>query len=391
MVFSTLLLYGLTIVYFTFGLVRLKIRSSYNLTHPTKEARFNAEGHLILQSPYSAVSVIVPTRNEEKNILRVLLELIAQDYPGEFLQVIVTDDFSEDNTVVLVSKFSIANPEFPLIIIDAFKSPEFGTGKKKAIERAIDHANGDIILCTDADTWRSKRWVTTMAECFHDTKIRMSLGPVFFNSGTNILQKIQEMEFLGIIGLTAGSAATGFPVMCNGANLAYLRKDFHDVGGFSGNLNFQSGDDQFLLGSFVQQYGRGSVSFILDRGAIVTTDAESTWKGFLSQRVRWISKSSGYRDPIVIAVGLITWTTIIFLVSGIFIGIVVNLILVQALLGWIIKIALDFPLVWIMNKFSGKHVNIRYFILTQIFQLLYVPVISILGMIVPYQWKGRKN
>jgi len=61
----------------------------------------------------------------------------------------------------------------------------------------------------------------------------------------NLLQKLQSLEFLGIMGTTAGSAAMGIPVMCNGANLGYRRAAFIAGGGYSGNLQFGSGDDQF--------------------------------------------------------------------------------------------------------------------------------------------------
>jgi cellulose synthase/poly-beta-1,6-N-acetylglucosamine synthase-like glycosyltransferase len=336
------------------------------------------------------VSIVVPTRNEEMSILRVLLELSTQDYPLELMQIIITDDFSEDKTIVIAEEFSKDHPKFPMIIIDAKKSDNIRTGKKHSIGRAIEAATGDIILGTDADTWRSNSWISTMVNGFDNPEISMLLGPVLFRNETNFLQKMQELEFLGIMGITAGSAASGYPLMCNGANLAFRRKAFVEVGGYLGNLQYVSGDDQFLLGAIVRVYGRRSVAFVFDKNALINTEAESTFQGFISQRIRWISKSPGYRDPVVIAMGFLTWFTVICLLSGILFGLVFSPILVPAFFCWIIKMAIDFPIIWIMIKFSEKKGKMRYFILAQIFQLIYIPAISFLGLLLPFKWKGRR-
>src|SRR3954469_23379564 len=55
------------------------------------------------------ISVIVPARNEEKNILRLLDALKEQSYPPAFFEIIVVDDFSTDNTVGVVNSSGLQN------------------------------------------------------------------------------------------------------------------------------------------------------------------------------------------------------------------------------------------------------------------------------------------
>jgi cellulose synthase/poly-beta-1,6-N-acetylglucosamine synthase-like glycosyltransferase len=386
----SLFLYGVVILFFTGCLLNLSKRSKSNQPEISTGigTAFGVQFNKFIGSRH--VTIIIPTRNEECNIMRTLEELAIQDYPVEFLQVIVTDDFSEDNTIALAEGFSQDHPVLQIIVLDAKKSEKKGNGKKHAIERAIEVATGEIILCTDADTWRCNRWITFMVNGFENPEICMCLGPVFFKNKMNFLQTMQDLEFLGIMGVTAGSAAAGYPLMCNGANLAFRRNAFVEVGGYSGNFQYVSGDDQFLLGSVIRLYGRGSVSFILDQNAIIYTEAESTFQGFLSQRIRWISKSPGYRDPAVIAMGFLTWFTVVWLFSGILVGLVYSPMLVPALILLIIKMAIDFPIVWTMIKFSEKKGKMRYFFLAQIFQSIYLPAISFLGLLLPYKWKGRR-
>src|ERR1700731_1411892 len=44
------------------------------------------------------VSVIIPARNEEKNIGHCLVSILAQDYPAHLFEILVCDDYSDDNT-----------------------------------------------------------------------------------------------------------------------------------------------------------------------------------------------------------------------------------------------------------------------------------------------------
>lgn len=335
------------------------------------------------------VSVIIPIRNEGKHILRILEEMIMQDFPVSRMEILIADDFSEDETMTLAGGFASQFPGFPLVLVPPGKAERHETGKKRAIERAVKLAKGEILLFTDGDTFHGRGWITSMTAVFSAGMHQMVLGPVVFSNEKNLLQKIQSLELLGLMGTTAGSAGLGYPVMCNGANLAYRRTAFISTEGFSGNLRFSSGDDQFMMSSIRKQYGSMAISFNFDLRAVVVTEPESTLSGFISQRIRWVSKSRGYHDPVVITTGLATYLLHLLLLSGFIMGIWSTRILVLSMVLWIIKIFLEYPMVAIMMRFFRKQELHGYYFVAQIFQLLYVPLAGLLGLILPYSWKGR--
>src|SRR5262245_31977713 len=51
-------------------------------------------------------SVVIPARNEEKNIIHCLESICHQDYPSEFVEIIAVDDSSSDKTWKLLQEFS---------------------------------------------------------------------------------------------------------------------------------------------------------------------------------------------------------------------------------------------------------------------------------------------
>ena len=342
-------------------------------------------------NPPGFVSVIIAVRNEADNMPQILDELHDQDFPADCLEVIVADDFSEDTTMAVARSFALQHPEFPLMLVASPDREITTTGKKSAIERAVAVAKGEILLFTDADTSRGAGWISSMVSGFGPPEIQMVLGPVYFHQEKNLLQKIQSLEFMGLMGTTAGSAALGFPVMCNGASLAYRRDAFMQTGGFGDNLRYGSGDDQFMMIAIRKRFGKGALAFNFDRRSAVGTVPEATMGSFLHQRLRWVSKSRGYRDPVVIFVGIITYLTHLLLLAGILTGFFIPALLAHSLLFWALKTLVEYPMVWIMNDFFGKKGLVKHYMIAQVFQMFYVPVAGMLGLVVPYRWKGRKG
>src|SRR3982751_3630305 len=55
------------------------------------------------------ISVVIPVRNEEKNIISLVESLRQQDYPVEFYEVILVEDFSTDKTQLLLDQYCSGN------------------------------------------------------------------------------------------------------------------------------------------------------------------------------------------------------------------------------------------------------------------------------------------
>ena len=62
------------------------------------------ENNLKMPTRWPLISILIPARNEEKNIPRCLKAVLSQDYPN--FEVIVYDDQSTDNTPILLREFA---------------------------------------------------------------------------------------------------------------------------------------------------------------------------------------------------------------------------------------------------------------------------------------------
>jgi len=99
------------------------------------------------------VSVVVPARNEERNIERIIRSLAASDYPD--LEIVVVDDRSEDATSEVATRVAAELEEEagPSIrIVAGADLPEGWLGKPWACQQGAEVATGDYLLFTDADT-----------------------------------------------------------------------------------------------------------------------------------------------------------------------------------------------------------------------------------------------
>ncbi len=104
-----------------------------------------------------------------------------------------------------------------------------------------------------------------------------------------------------------GSGAAGFfigrPFMCNGANYAIYKSVLAEA---FANINdkFSSGDDVFLLHYVSSHYKAG---FLKSRKATVATKSPDNLCEFFAQRIRWASKTTGYRKAFAVFTAIITF------------------------------------------------------------------------------------
>jgi chlorobactene glucosyltransferase len=97
------------------------------------------------------VSVIVPARDEERNIVGCVESLLAQTYPR--FEVIVVDDGSTDATPSLLTRLARENRSgHELRVVDVKTLPAGWAGKPHALHMGTRAARGDWLLFTDADT-----------------------------------------------------------------------------------------------------------------------------------------------------------------------------------------------------------------------------------------------
>lgn len=121
------------------------------------------------------VSVIIPAKDEEKNIPNCLSYLFKQNYTN--FEILVVDDRSADRTAHLLENFKTLSP-VPFKIIRIEKLPPVWTGKNHAMFAASRAALGEWLLFTDADTTHQPESISTAVHCVLEKKIDfLTLAP----------------------------------------------------------------------------------------------------------------------------------------------------------------------------------------------------------------------
>lgn len=108
-----------------------------------------ARARALLPAPPPLASVVIPARNEEHNIGRVMASVISGRYPR--FEVVVVDDESEDRTEEVARLFARGRAE-RLEVVAGEPVPEGWLGKPWACVQGARRARGDLLLFTDADT-----------------------------------------------------------------------------------------------------------------------------------------------------------------------------------------------------------------------------------------------
>jgi cellulose synthase/poly-beta-1,6-N-acetylglucosamine synthase-like glycosyltransferase len=331
------------------------------------------------------ISVLVPARNEEKNIAFLLQSLSQQTYPKEFFEIIVINDFSTDRTAEIVSNFSLPN----LFLIEPATEAK-SSSKKKAIETGIRKAKGELIVTTDADCLLHKDWLNIINDFYAKKEAAFIAAPVKFSHDNSLLQLFQSLDFLTLQGITAASVAGNFHTMCNGANLTYQKQAFENVNGFEGIDKVATGDDMLLMHKIWKQYPN-SVFYLKNREAIVTSVPMHSWRTLFMQRKRWASKTLVYDDYRIIAVLFFVyllncWFVVLILAS------LFNTHYWWYTAGfWIAKTIIELPFVYSVARFYEEQRLIKFLFFFQPLHIFYTVFIGLISQFGKYEWKGRKT
>lgn len=338
------------------------------------------------------VSIIIAARDEAENISKTIEDLLAQDYEKEYLEIIFIDDHSTDNTAAIISAYAAQG----INLISLNETNTINSYKKKAIETAIGGAKGDLIITTDADCRMGPKWLKTIVSYYQEGGYKMISSPVVYFEEQSRFERAQSLEFLFLIGMGASTIGNNKPSTCNGANLAYERQAFYEVGGFKGIDDLASGDDELLLHKMADKYGN-NIGFLKNHDAIVYTQAKPTLRAFIQQRKRWASKSTRYKNKSIIVLGVLVWLFNLSILLNLLVGTAMLLfhiatgqqLLSLALLQCCIKLLIEFLFLKKVTQFARRPELMQLLPLLNILHIIYIIYIGIAGNSGKYSWKGR--
>jgi len=360
------LIYGFLVLYF--------IRGWHRLIY------FNPQK----SDPKTRVSIIVAARNEEENINKTIDDLIAQHYPQALTEIIIIDDHSTDKTAEIVLSYADRNVK----LIKLNEDRALNSYKKKAIQTAIGTCSGDLIITTDADCRMGPDWLITIVGLYEEKNYKMISSPVAYFQEKSFFERLQALEFLYLIGLGASTIGNRKPSTCNGANLAYEKNTFYEVGGFQGIDDLASGDDELLLHKIAAKYP-DKIGFLKNRNAIVYTHAKETLGDFIQQRKRWASKSTRYKNKAIIVLGVLIWIFNLSILSNFVTGLFIPGFLTLVFYQLLFKMVVETLFLWDVIGFAKRRSLLILMPVLNVLHIIYMVYIGIAGNSGKYNWKGR--
>ncbi|MFA5791829.1 MAG: glycosyltransferase family 2 protein [Candidatus Paceibacterota bacterium] len=223
---------------------------------------------------YPAVTIAVPSFNEENTVEKTVNSLLSLNYPKDKLQIFLIDDGSTDNTWNVINKFI----NYPNIRI--FRK-ENG-GKYTALNLGLENLKTDFFGCLDADSFVDSESLIRIMSYFHNDSSIMAVAPsVTVHNSKNFIQNAQKAEynmgvyfkkmlgFLGAINVTPGPLTI------------FRKKVFDDLGFYRHGHNTEDMEIAYRM-----QKNQYKIEHCND--AYVYTNTPATIKKLYKQRVRWI-------------------------------------------------------------------------------------------------------
>ena len=182
------------------------------------------------------LSILVPARNEEQSIEACIRSLLIQDY--EPLEVLVLNDDSSDTTGAIVQHIIHTLPtsqQTRLRLLQGAPLPPMWVGKNFACFQLAQHAQGDYLLFTDADTVHMPSMARAVIACMQHFEVKLlTAQPEFVlgSLGEKLIVPLLNFTIMSLLPVALvrlrpePSLATG-----NGQLLCFHRSTYQKIGG----------------------------------------------------------------------------------------------------------------------------------------------------------------
>lgn len=181
------------------------------------------------------VTCIIPMYNSSQTILRALNSIKFQNFDGSF-QIIVVDDGSIDNSVILVEKFRDENLD---LCIDIFKKKNGGVSSARNF--AMDHATGEYIAFLDSDDEWNKEKIQIQIEIMVKNPQIDLLG---CRNSTSTSVTLPQSDNLPLIKLNSFNYVLKTSLITS--SVIMRRLIYVEIGGFNENMRYSEDMNYWL-------------------------------------------------------------------------------------------------------------------------------------------------
>jgi glycosyltransferase involved in cell wall biosynthesis len=188
------------------------------------------------------ISIIISTYNRQKFIGECLACLSRQTLSTEKWEAVVIDNFSTDDTAIIVKTFIAANPQLPIRYVFEEKK-----GVSIARNRGISEASADIVCYIDDDAEAIPNYAETIVNYLHTHPEVAGIGgrvlPKYSESPEPVWMSKLVSGFIGLVDHGEPprifKGRMKYPIGCN---MAYRKKMLVESGGFNNFLTFRADD-----------------------------------------------------------------------------------------------------------------------------------------------------
>ncbi|MGN1376346.1 MAG: glycosyltransferase family 2 protein [Prevotella sp.] len=232
---------------------------------------------MMLKVENPLITILVPGKNEGKNIFKLVTSLKEQTYRN--FEIIIVDDGSDDLTPLICSDLEKNG------YIDLYLRLNSRGGKASAANYGMYYAKGKYIIHLDADSSLDRDAIENiLIPFYYDSRIKGIGGCVKVRNGRDSLcTSMQELEYLKTIQVGRMVTSTlGLYHIISGAFGAFDAKAIRDVGCWDIGPG--------LDGDITQKLRKKGAKVYFAEDAVCLTSAPVKWYGLWRQRMRW-SKS----------------------------------------------------------------------------------------------------
>ncbi|CAM5284703.1 Glycosyl transferase OS=Streptomyces fumanus OX=67302 GN=GCM10018772_41210 PE=3 SV=1 [Streptomyces fumanus] len=305
--FDLPVLYGLTVLTATIALLHTAYSRYDDPAVRLLRRRPRRPRRLPAAAARPRVSFLLAVRNERAHIETCVRSMAAADHPD--VQIVVVDDASDDGTAEVLGRLA---GELPVTLIRL----ERNLGKKAALVRACERADGDVLVFTDSDCVIAP---DAVGACVDAMVRHPELGAVSghcraLNADAGLLARVQDVWYEGQFRITKAAEAAFGSVCCVSGPLAAFRREavWNYLPAWAGDrflgAPFRFATDRQLTGYVLGQKWLGRAlkrryadsPFVRDhdyperrwevgysRSARVWTRVPSRPGSFLRQQIRW--------------------------------------------------------------------------------------------------------
>jgi cellulose synthase/poly-beta-1,6-N-acetylglucosamine synthase-like glycosyltransferase len=232
-----------------------------------------------------SVSIIIPARNEEKVIGKLLKRIGLFDYPSQKLEILVINDGSEDRTGEIVERQARMDPR---IILINTSPEESGKGKGAVLNRGLKEVSHDVIAVYDADNLPEKDSLNKLCQALLvDKKIAAVTGKYrAYNKNTNLLTKFINIESIAFQWIIQAGRWLFLKIsFISGTNFVIWKSVLEEIGGWEPSALTEDTDLTFRIyqSGYYVKFQPDSVSWEQEPQKL------KTW---IRQRVRWARGNS---------------------------------------------------------------------------------------------------